>query len=144
MKETVVQEFEYHLKIIEAHLDTFGHVNNATYLELYEEARWDFISERGFGLKDIQKKKMGPVILDLHLKFKRELKNRENIKIVSKSLPQEHPLIMHLEQKMIKENGELASSVTMSVGLMDLEKRKLIKPTAEWLHAIGFEDTSRD
>ncbi len=31
---------EYHLLILEKHLDTFGHVNNASYLEILEEARW--------------------------------------------------------------------------------------------------------
>ena len=42
--------FRYPLTILEKHLDSFGHVNNATYLHLYEEARWDFITKRGFGL----------------------------------------------------------------------------------------------
>ena len=33
--------FTYPLLIKETYLDTFGHVNNATYLTLFEEARWD-------------------------------------------------------------------------------------------------------
>ena len=36
--------YEYEKTILEQHLDTFGHVNNAAYLVLYEEARWDFIT----------------------------------------------------------------------------------------------------
>ena len=35
---------EYALVIREQHLDTFGHVNNAKYLEILEEARWDLIT----------------------------------------------------------------------------------------------------
>ena len=31
--------YEYDKTILEQHLDTFGHVNNAVYLSLYEEAR---------------------------------------------------------------------------------------------------------
>jgi len=29
--------YEYQKEILEQHLDTFGHVNNAVYLSLYEE-----------------------------------------------------------------------------------------------------------
>jgi len=43
-------EFEYEVQIKEMHLDSFGHVNNAAYVMLYEEARWDFITRNGFGL----------------------------------------------------------------------------------------------
>ena len=32
----------YKLRIIETHLDMFGHVNNATYLQIFEEARDGF------------------------------------------------------------------------------------------------------
>lgn len=54
-----IQKFYYELTIKEHHLDTFGHVNNAVYLELFEEARWEFISENGYGLKKIQNEKKG-------------------------------------------------------------------------------------
>ena len=37
-------DFIYHTQIKEKDLDTLGHVNNAKYLELFEEARWDFIT----------------------------------------------------------------------------------------------------
>lgn len=133
-------EFEYVLEIKESHLDTFGHVNNATYLALYEEARWDFITQRGYGLPEILEKKVGPVLLDAHIKFKKELTNREKITIKSRSLEMSHGLIMTMHQDMIKENGDIASTLDIKVGLMDTQKRKLIPPTKEWLHAIGFED----
>ena len=136
-----MQEFTYELQIKEAHLDTFGHVNNAKYLELYEEARWDIIAHRDFGMDQIKERKMGPVLLEVNLKFKKELRNREVIKIVSKCKEMTHPLILGFEQSMIKENGDVASTVEMTVGLMDMKARKLIRPTPEWLYAIGYNDT---
>ena len=54
-------EFIYTVMIKENHLDTFGHVNNAAYLTLYEEARWDFITKNGYGLEVIQNEKKGPM-----------------------------------------------------------------------------------
>jgi acyl-CoA thioester hydrolase len=133
--------YEYNLKILEHHLDTFGHVNNATYLALYEEARWDLLNTNNSGIDVIMKKRIGPVILDLHLTFKAELVNREEIKIVSVARSKmKNQLVMVLDQKMLKSNGKTASTLELSVGLMDLEKRKLIIPTPEWLKALGVEE----
>jgi len=131
-------DFKYQFQVLEGHLDTFGHVNNATYLELYEEARWQFITEGGFGLDKIKETKIGPVILEINLKFKKELTNRETITIESKSISNDSRLVMELSQKMIKDNGDVASTLELKVGVMDLTKRRLIEPPKEWLHAIGF------
>lgn len=133
--------YEYELTILEQHLDTFGHVNNAVYLTLYEEARWDFITKNGLGLKQILESKIGPVLLDLNLTFKSELNNREKITIVSQARPEmRNKYVMVLDQKILKESGKVASTLTLSVGLMDLNLRKLISPTPEWLHALGLEE----
>ena len=131
--------YEYELTILEHHLDTFGHVNNAVYLEMYEEARWDFITKNNLGLKEILATKVGPVLLDLQLTFKAELKLREKIKIVSQARPEmRNKFVMQLDQKMIKEDGKVASLITLSVGMMDLEARKLISPSDEWRKALGL------
>lgn len=133
--------YEYELTILEHHLDTFGHVNNAVYLQLYEQARWDFITKNDLGMREILEKKIGPVLLDLHLTFKSELKNRETIKIVSQARPEmRNKFVMILDQKMIREDGKVASTLTISVGMMDLEARKLISPNEQWLKALGLEE----
>ena len=133
--------YEYEKTILEQHLDTFGHVNNAVYLSIYEEARWDFITKNGLGLSEILKSRVGPVLLDLQLTFKSELNNRDQIKIVSQARSEmRNKFVMILDQKILKENGKVASTLTLSVGLMDLNARKLISPTPEWLKALGIEE----
>lgn len=133
--------YEYELTILEHHLDTFGHVNNAVYLSLYEEARWDFITKNGLGINQIMESKIGPVLLDLNLTFKSELNNREKIKIISEARPEmRNKFVMVIDQKMVKENGKIASTITLSVGLMDLNLRKLITPNKEWLKALGLQE----
>jgi YbgC/YbaW family acyl-CoA thioester hydrolase len=131
--------FEYEVLIQEFHLDSFGHVNNAAYVELYEEARWDFITKNGFGLDYIKKHQVGPVILDLKVRFKRELLNREKIKITSKTLEIVSPKIMVLEQQMLKPDGKVASEATFTIGFFDMKSRKLIDAGPEWLKAIGLK-----
>ncbi len=99
----------YQVTIHEAHLDTFGHVNNAKYLELYEQARWDLITNNGYGLDEIKKLKIGPVVLEVNLNFKREITNREVITIESTPKQLDHPLIMEINQRMLKSDGQVAS-----------------------------------
>lgn len=133
--------YEYEFQVLEHHLDTFGHVNNAKYLELYEEARWDFITKNNLGLKEIMETKIGPVLLEATVTFKAELKNREKIKVISQARAEmRNKYIMTMDQKMVKEDGKIASTLTLSVGLMDLKERKLIPPTLEWLNALGLEE----
>ncbi|MBY0517385.1 MAG: acyl-CoA thioesterase [Bacteriovoracaceae bacterium] len=129
--------FEYRVQVKEFHLDTFGHVNNAMYLTLYEEARWDFITQNGFGLERIQSDQSGPVLLETTVKFKRELINREFITIVS--TPGElNGKLMVINQQMIKENGKVASEASFTVGFMDMKERKLVSPPNDWLEACGY------
>jgi YbgC/YbaW family acyl-CoA thioester hydrolase len=135
MKDNII--FEYEVLIREFHLDSFGHVNNAAYVMLYEEARWDFITKNGFGLEYVQKHQIGPVILDLNVRFKRELKNRERIKITSKTIEIVSPKIMILEQAMLKEDGKVASEAKFTIGFFDMKERKLIDANPDWLHAVG-------
>jgi len=130
--------FEYQLQIKEFHLDSFGHVNNAVYVQLFEEARWDFINRNGFGLDYIQKHQKGPVILDLSVRFKKELKNREYIRIVSRPKEIINPKIMTLEQIIYGEDNRVSSEALFTVGFFDLKERKLINATPEWLKAIGL------
>jgi YbgC/YbaW family acyl-CoA thioester hydrolase len=50
-------------------LDSFGHVNNATYLNYLEHARWKMLHEEGITLKWIQREKRWPVIASIEIKY---------------------------------------------------------------------------
>ncbi len=91
----------YPLLIKESHIDTLGHVNNATYLQIMEEARWEMITVRGYGLDKIKDSGMGPVILEVNLKFLNEIRLREKIEIQT-SLIEYKGKIGKLLQKIIK------------------------------------------
>lgn len=126
----------YSLKILESHLDTFKHVNNATYLTLFEQARWDWITSEGLGLEEVQRSQIGPVLLEIHLIFKKEVLLREQVVIETRFLEMKNSLVMLLEQKLLKADGSLAARLEASVGIMDMAKRKLIVPPEAWMKAM--------
>jgi YbgC/YbaW family acyl-CoA thioester hydrolase len=127
----------YEVIIRESHLDSFGHMNNAAYLILFEEARWDFITQNGYGFKKVQELQQGPVVLELSVKFRREITLREKIKITSQFVDYKGK-ISHFRQEMIKEDGTVATELVLTFGLFDLRTRRLIEPTPEWKKAIGL------
>ena len=127
--------FKYDLTIKEFHLDTFGHVNNATYLQIYEEARWQFITENGYGLDVIKTTGLGPVILEINLRFLKELRLRENITIHSQAGDYKSKIGI-IKQWITDSKGNICSETEMKIGLFDTQKRKLIEPTEEWLKAV--------
>ncbi len=130
------QKFSYSTTIRESHLDTFGHVNNAVYLQLLEEARWEFITARGYGLDVVTKTGVGPTILEFNLRFRKELRLRQKITIVSQGISYDRK-IGKLKQEIYNEAGELCFEGIMTYGLFDTKERKLVLPTPEWLNAIG-------
>lgn len=128
----------YTLTILEGHLDTFGHVNHAIYLELLEEARWDLITNNGYGLKDIQKTGQGPVILEAKIEYKRELLLRQKIRIQTELLSYNKKIAV-LQQCMYNEADLLCARAEIKFGLFDTKRRKIISPTPIWLKAIGID-----
>jgi len=127
--------FTYPITIREHHLDTFGHVNNATYLELYEEARWELITENGYGLDKVRATGIGPVILDIHIRFLKELRLRETITIHSQTLDYSTKVVV-IKQWITNSKGDICSDIELKIGMFDTKQRKLVEPSEDWLKAI--------
>ncbi len=59
------------IKIRGYHEDRFGHVNNARYLELLEEARWDEFERRGVDADFLKENGVFPVVVRLSISYRR-------------------------------------------------------------------------
>ena len=124
--------FEIDIVIQETDLDVFGHVNNAVYLRLFENARWKFITDRGVGLREIERDQIGPVILEVHVKFMRELKARDKVKIRSEFLPFQGK-IAHIKQSILTAQGAEACTADFTIAVFDMKARKIISPPENWM-----------
>lgn len=126
--------------IYETWLDSFGHVNHAKYLELYEQARWDWLSLYQISTETIQQTGIGPVVLEVKVRYLRELKAREHIRI-STRLRHFHRKTFQIEQQMLRlKDGLLASELHLTGGILDLRERRLITPPPEWRQALRLQD----
>ncbi len=127
---------EYSILIREGHLDSFGHVNNATYLQIFEEARWELITKNGYGLDEVRRLGVGPTILAIQILFKRELRLRMSV-VIKTQLQSYEGKIGILKQWIEDERGQVLTEVELKMALFDLTARRLVAPTPAWLHAIG-------
>jgi acyl-CoA thioester hydrolase len=130
--------FEQSLVIREQHLDTFGHVNNARYLEIFEQARWDLITDNGFGLDYVQSSGTGPVVLELSLRFVREVKNRQRM-LIRSVLDSYEGKIGRMTQLLLDEAEQTYCEGKFVIALWNTKTRKLMLPTPEWRRAVGLE-----
>ena len=129
--------FSFPTLVKEIHLDAFGHMNNAAYLVIFEEARWDLITKNGFGFSKIKETGLGPTILEVKLTFLKELKAREAIDIQTRLISYEKK-IGKLEQIIIR-GADICARAEFTFGLFSLSERKLVLPTQEWLKAVGHK-----
>jgi thioesterase-3 len=128
---------EYPFVIREHHLDTFGHVNNAAYLEILEEARWDLITRNGYGLDEVRRLQVGPTVLAVQVRFVREIRNRQRV-VVRTWLESYGGRIGKLAQHIYDEGGEVCTEALFTIGLFDMRARRLVRPTPEWIAALGL------
>jgi YbgC/YbaW family acyl-CoA thioester hydrolase len=131
----------YKKQILEQYLDAYGHVNNASYLTLFEEARWDLVTKKGLGYEYVKETGKGFVVLEVHLRFAKELTLREWITIESELISYEGK-VGSIEQKIKKSDGHTATTALVKFGLFDLKRRRLIDPDPLWKTAFLTEPSS--
>jgi acyl-CoA thioester hydrolase len=137
MSEKLVDLGTYRVVIKEQHVDVYGHLNNSSYFYLFEEARWEFITAQGYGLLEIMRVRQGPILLEAHIMYKKEISVREVIDIKSE-LIEYVGKVGRMKQSMVKADGSIAAEAVFTLGLFDLDKRKLVLPNEGWKKAIGI------
>ncbi len=131
------REHVYSFTVKEEMTDGYGHVNNAYYLKLYEDARWAILEEKGLGEAEVRSKKTGPVILEVTVRFRKELIPGQLIKIITHSRMKGNKII-YLDQEMVDENGKICSNATFTSALFDLVERRMVNVDEKWADAFGF------
>ncbi len=135
----------YEKTIRETHLDIFSHVNNSVYMKIFEEARWEMIHSRGFGVDYIRENNIGPVILEANLRFIQEVRCRETVLVETYLEGYRQKIGYFLQVMKKKENPEkVVCEGRFKFGLWDLTQRKLIVPTSDWLFAVRGNELTVD
>lgn len=111
------------LKVRGYHLDLFGHVNNARYLEFLEEARWAAF-EKTVNLEDIARKGWAFTVVNININYRRPAVLND-ILCVETSIEQwrRRSAVINQEVKN-KESGQLVADADVTFVMFDSRKQK--------------------
>ena len=74
---------EYKLKIFGYECDIYGHLNDANYLHIFEEARSKGLEDLGLSVSELFRLNIHIYITDIHLQYKRGIPLEETIIVVT-------------------------------------------------------------
>ena len=99
----------YKKKVCGFHCDVYGHVNNARYLEFFEEARWNLLDPiKSTGI--LEEKKWWTIVVHIELSYKTPLHLNDEIEIHS-SISEFGKKSVTFEQKIYKANNQHPTTI---------------------------------
>lgn len=118
------EPFRTRIKVRHYELDTLGHLNHAIYHSYGEVARLELF-EAAKGLRGLQEAKLASVLLETHVVFRRELRAGDEVDVTCDAKFGSGKTFQ-MNSSIIKADGVLAAEISCTLGLMDLERRKLV------------------
>ena len=119
-------------------LDMNGHLNQAVYLQYAEHARRSLVRAAGIADGKLREARVGPVVLETTIRFKRELREGDEVD-VSCAFAWGNGKTFRTVQEMRCLDGTVAAELTAVLGIMDLEKRRLVPDPAGALRPLTSE-----
>lgn len=119
-------------------LDMLGHVNHAVYHQYAEIARSGLLQEAGCLVDDLVANRKAPVLLESHIVFRRELRGGDVVD-VSCEAKFGSGKTFSMDSVVTKLDGTVSAEITCTMGVMDLDARKLVADPRAALEAAGIE-----
>lgn len=119
-------------------LDTQGHLNQAVYLQYSEHARWMLLAAAGIQQNAMVAGGIGPVVLEVTIKYLRELRGGEEVDVTCE-LGWAEGKVFQFKQQIVKKDGTVCADIVLVGGIMDLRARKLVPNPAERLAALASD-----
>jgi acyl-CoA thioester hydrolase len=127
-------------------MDFNQHMRNAAYLGASEDCRMRFLAERGFTMEHFRERKLGPVVLEDRLTYKKELKLLEafRVELALANITRDGRRMRVRNTFYRDSDGAPVATVESVVLWFDLAARKPIAPPEElkdiWLSLARTDD----
>ncbi len=118
------------IKVRGYHLDIFGHVNNARYLEFLEEARWSIIEER-IQLDSLFGKGYLFIVVNININYRRPAFLNQIIRIETllKSMKTHSGILSQVVK--LKDNDTVVADAEVTFVILDSKTQKPLKIEGE-------------
>jgi thioesterase-3 len=116
------------------HLDLYGHVNNARYLEFLEEARWAKF-DQAMNPMDWVEKGLGFVIVNLNINY-RQGSTLGDVLRIETNLREIGKRSVGINQDIYRQDNTLVADAKLTFVVLDLHTQKACPLEGELLQAI--------
>lgn len=110
------------------HCDAYGHVNNARYLEFYEEGRWSFL-QPAIADHIFEEMNLWFVVVNINVSYKAPIHPNDEIVVRTKGMKFNN-MSMVIEQE-ISKSDTICSTALVSFVLLDKESQRPVAITED-------------
>lgn len=126
------------LRVRGFHLDGYGHVNNARYLEFMEEGRWDFFDQHPKMIKQLQQAGRAFVVVNLNIDYLAAARHGDDLEVMTGivNVGERSGLCHH---RIVRKDGTLIARADLTFVLLDMRANKAAAiegEVRETLHAL--------
>jgi YbgC/YbaW family acyl-CoA thioester hydrolase len=128
--------FEFKFSVRGYELDSYGHVNNAVYMNYFEQARWEILRQLGlFEYFSIHGHLL--VVTEARIRYSREIRLFDNITIRTLITKESPYLVFNHKMYVSEKNVRVCSAIVKTVltnkekVLQDIPEAFLKKPEAQ-------------
>ncbi|GEN26868.1 thioesterase [Halovibrio variabilis] len=111
------------LRVRGYHLDGYGHVNNARYLEFMEEGRWDFFDQHPALIKELHEAGRAFVVVNLNIDYLAAARQGDDLEIMTGIVEVgDRSAICH--HRIVRKDGKLIAQADLTFVLLDMRANK--------------------
>jgi len=101
-------------------LDSYGHVNNAVFLNYFEHARWELFREKGL-LEQLTTEGLFLVVVEVNIRYQHELRLGDTFEILS-SVKKHDPFILFDQRMRIAGKGTAVARARVKTVFVDQQR----------------------
>ena len=123
------------IKVRGYHEDRFGHVNNARYLELLEEARWEHLEERGLNASFFKEHGIFPVVVRLSIAYRRPTSTGDTLDVTADVVRASRRKVVIGQEARLVSTGDVAVEAEVTAVFVDEKTGRPVPLSDEILRA---------
>mgnify|MGYP003651018430 FL=1 len=111
------------LRVRGYHLDGYGHVNNARYLEFMEEGRWDYFDQHPAMIKELHQAGRAFVVVNLNINYLAAARHGDDLEIMTGivNVGERSGLCHH---RIVRKDGTVIAQADLTFVLLDMRANK--------------------
>ncbi|MER7116222.1 acyl-CoA thioesterase [Saccharomonospora azurea] len=130
--------FRVRVKVRHYEIDSLGHVNHAVYHQYGEIARLELFEVAGGLDSTLRAEGIAPVLLESHIVYRRELRAGDEVDVSCRATFGDGK-VFWMSNGIVKVDGTVAAEIKCTLGLMDLNRRKLVPAPRDRIAEAGLD-----